>query len=925
MLSISARGSAAQAVSYYVHMRDERGQADEYYASEGAGKWFGAGAEALGLAGEVAQEAFALAAAGRSPAGEDLVQGAGEKHRAGWDATLSAPKSVSVLWAVANAERRAAIQAAHEQAVQRALAHIEERFALARRGKGGAEREQAKLLWSVFQHGTSREQDPQLHSHCFLHNLAQRADGTWGGIDPRELYQWKLALGATYRAELAQSMQAFGYQIEADGDAFRVAGVPDVVCHEFSKRREQIEQALADASVEGTAKASELAALSTRAAKSKDLDADAMHERWVEEAAEIGFHAEHVLEADIETEHLGPMPVPDELLTSATAMDAVIEERHIWQAVAVAAQHHGLGLDAIREHVELAMQSDQILRLVHPETGDVRYTTRELWRQEREIIAAAQARAGEDHHTVASELVDQALAQFAANKGFALSDEQQTAVRHVTERDGAVQVIVGDAGTGKSTAMLAARMAWEINGQRVLGCATSGKAAAGLEEGSGIQSRTIASLLMVLEPSIDEDTGEVRPPRETLAANDVIVVDEAGMVDSRTMHRLTEHANRASARLVLVGDHKQLQAVGAGGVLRHLAERDSARISEIRRQKDEWARDAVREFSRGDAAEAIGRFLDRDLVHVADDQQTAITQAVDRWAAHAAEVGASEALLMASTNAEVHALNQAARARMRAEHRLVNEIEIQTHDRQGRPAGKLAIAEGDRLLARGNDNRRGGTSLKNGDLMSVERIDYTPQGVQIAVRLDRTGDLVRIDPAEYSQLRHGYAVTTHAAQGATVDRAVALAGGSMTSRESTYVQMSRMRETAEIIATRQQLANAAEQIGPTEKMLELAETVAAEQAIDLPPECSDSFAACRAWLNDHARNELAGAEEDRLAELKDLVAAMSESRAKETTLDYEAAVDSEAAEHQAEAASSPEPAPPEHQQVHELIHEMEME
>ncbi|OBS08233.1 MobF family relaxase [Acidihalobacter prosperus] len=887
MLSISSRGSAGEAVNYYTHMRDERGRADEYYASEGGGQWFGAGAAALGLIGEVKADMFVMAAEGRSPSGQDLVQGAGSAHRAGWDATFSAPKSVSVLWGLADVTRRMEIQRTHDHAVESALSHIEQEFSLARRGKGGREYESAKLLIGLFRHGTSREQDPQLHTHAFLHNLAMRQDGTWGGIDPLELYRWKMALGAIYRAELAAGMAELGYQVAADGDSFKVCGVPDDVCRYFSKRREQIEAALSEVGMEGSAKASELAALSTRVSKAKDLDAELLHARWQEEASEMGFSADQTLTAKVEPKDIGPMPNPEELLTKATALDAVIESRHIWRTVAVAAQHRGLQLDTIREHVDLVMRSSEILRMVHPETGAVRYTSRALYRQERKIITAAEARSAETHHVVPSALVDSALDRFAAEKGFALSTEQQAAVRYATQSDGAFRVIVGDAGAGKSTAMLAARMAWESNSQRVLGCAISGKAAAGLQEGSGIKSRTIAGLLIALEPSVNEDTDEVHPPREVLSSTDVLVIDEAGMVDSRTMHRIMQHAAIAGCRVVMVGDHKQLQAVSAGGVFRHLAERDSARISEIRRQKAEWAKVAVEEFSRGEAAAAITKFLDRDLVYVEDDQRAAIDRTVDRWVHHSAVVGESETLLMASTNVEVQALNQAARARMSAEHKLTNEVVIQVRDREGRPAGRLQVAEGDRLLAKKNDRA---TGLKNGDLVTVDRINYTQEGLRILVRLDRTGERVAIDPAEYSQLRHGYAVTTYAAQGATVDRVVALAGGSMTSRESIYVQMSRMRQTAEIIATRQQLRDAAEQLPPTEKMRGLAQTIAAEQFVELPPECDDSFAACRAWLDQHACNVLGidgrPASDPRLAEMRDLVSAMSASRQKETTLDY---------------------------------------
>lgn len=894
MLSISSRGSATEAVNYYTHMRDERGHADEYYASEGVGYWFGAGAGALILLGaEVKAEQFAFVAQGLGPKGESLgVRGAGEKHRAGIDLTFSPPKSVSVLWGTATAERRAVIQVAHDRAVEKTLAFIEHKMELSRVGsssRGTLQYQQGKLLFSLFRHGTSRELDPQLHTHAFLFNLAQRLDGSWGGLDPKQIYEWKLALGAMYRADLAQAMCELGYQIESDGDAFRVVGVPDEVCAAFSKRREQIEAVLAEVGVVGTSKASELAALSTRQAKSKDLNAVEFHQRWQVEAAEMNFSADQAFGAEIEAVELGPMPRPDKLLTKATAMDAVIEDRHIWRAVAVAAQHRGLGLEAIREHVDLVMRSSEIMRLVHPESGAVKYTTRKLYRQEREIIRAAQERSDETHHAVPLSMVDAALEQFADQKGFSLTAEQADAVRHVAALRGGVRVVVGDAGTGKSTSMEAARLAWEANGQRVLGAAISGKAAAGLQEGSGIESCTIASLLLSLETRSDHDTGEVLPPRESLTSNDVIVIDEAGMLDSRNMYKIMKHANTAGCRVVLLGDHKQLQAVGAGGVFRHLADYDSARISEIRRQKSEWAKEAVEEFSRGEAATAITKFLDRNLVHVEEDQRTAIDCAVDRWANHSAEVGVSEVLLMASTNAEVHALNQAARARILAEHKLVNEVVIKVRDRERRPAGQLQVAEGDRLLAKKNDRAMG---LKNGDLMTVERINYTLEGLQFRVRLDRTGEGVTINPAEYNYLRQGYAVTIHAAQGATVDRAVALAGGGMTSRESTYVQMSRMRETAEIIATSQQLRDVAEQLPPTEKMLDLAQIIAEEQFIELPPECDDSFAACRAWLDQHARNVLGSGQQStvdsRLVELRDLVLAMSSCKQKETTLDYAA-------------------------------------
>ncbi len=886
MLSISARGSAASATSYYAHLAADAkpdAQPDDYYARESAGEWLGAGADSLGLTGKVSAAQFQRVLEGRTPAdGKDLVQGAGEKHRAGWDLTFSAPKSVSVAWgASTDADLRASISAAHDRAVKAALDQLQHdaEAIVARRGKGGLVQEKADMVVALFQHGTSRELDPQLHTHAFVANLAQRSDGTWGGIESKAIFQWKMAAGAIYRAELAQALAEQGLSIEADGDSFKLAGVSDEVCQNFSKRREQIEAALAEHGASG-AKASEVAALDTRKIKAANFNHDQLHNKWATEADALGFSAEQA--QALTAREPAPLPTVTELLRRATEHDAVIEEHHIWQAVAVECQHRAMGLDQIREQVAQVMASPEIVRLVHPETGKVKYTTRELYQQERAVISYARDHARDKRHAVGSVKIEAAFEQFAADKGFALSDEQQNAVRHVAQGAGAVRVIVGDAGTGKSTAMLAARMAWEANGQHVIGCAIGSKAAAGLQKDTGIESRSIAKLLRAIEPSTDPETGAVKPPRETLTRRDVIVVDEAGMVDSRTMHRIIDHAERAGARVVLVGDHKQLQAVGAGGVFRHLAEQDSARITEIRRQREGWAREAVQEFSRGEAAEALGKFIDRGLVHVAEDGRSAIEQAVERWHHHVSEVGMTETLLMANTNAEVAELNRAARAAMT----LGPEVIIQKTDRMGRPAGKLAIAEGDRLLAKLNDKE---TDLKNSDFMTVRGIRFTPDGVLITARVDRTGEDVTFSPSDYSQLMHGYAVTVHAAQGATVDRAVVLGGGSMTSRESTYVQMSRMRDTTDIIITKRQIENAIDQAPPTEKMIELCESISASKGLELPEDYQDSFASARGWLNDHADHQIDGGEQEStlLADLKDAISAMGRSRQKETTLDYE--------------------------------------
>jgi conjugative relaxase-like TrwC/TraI family protein len=249
--SISARGSAASALHYYDHL-----QRDDYYSRDGEppGRWAGRGAERLSLAGPVTPAEFDAALQGVDPkTGERLAQvgGRGREHSAGWDMTFSAPKSVSVLWALSEGHDREAIEQAHRSAVLAATTRLEATAGWARRGRGGATRERtAALLMAQFDHHTSRESDPQLHTHAFIFNLAPRRDGSWGAIVSLELYKAQKEAGATYRRALASELERQGIRLERQNNTFRVAAIPREVERTFSKRRQAIEEA---ARIHGTA------------------------------------------------------------------------------------------------------------------------------------------------------------------------------------------------------------------------------------------------------------------------------------------------------------------------------------------------------------------------------------------------------------------------------------------------------------------------------------------------------------------------------------------------------------------------------------------------------------------------------------------------------------------------------------------------
>jgi conjugative relaxase-like TrwC/TraI family protein len=286
--SISARGSAAGALSYYDHL-----QRDDYYSREGEppGRWAGRGAERLSLVGPVTHAEFDAALQGVDPkTGERLAQigGRGREHSAGWDMTFSAPKSVSVLWALSDGHDLEIIEQAHRSAVLAATAHLEATAGWARRGRGGASRERtAGLLMAQFDHHTSRESDPQLHTHAFIFNLAPRRDGSWGAIVSRELYRAQKQAGTTYRRALASGLERHGIRLERQNDTFRVAAIPRDVERAFSKRRQAIEKA---ARIHGysTPKGMELATLRTRRPK-RDARIGDLIKHWQAEAKALGF------------------------------------------------------------------------------------------------------------------------------------------------------------------------------------------------------------------------------------------------------------------------------------------------------------------------------------------------------------------------------------------------------------------------------------------------------------------------------------------------------------------------------------------------------------------------------------------------------------------------------------------------------------
>lgn len=833
MLSIGQMGSGQG--SYY------QGLAHQRYFQEGGeplGQWWGQGAARLGLAGQVETDPFLRTFEGFHPfTDERLVQNAGKQGRlCGLDLTFSAPKSVSTVWAVSDREEQGAIQRDHAAAVQAALGYLEDECAFTRRGQKGQQSDPAGLVVAVYEHGTSRAQDPQLHSHALCFNAGLREDGTFGALHTGKLFHAKMAAGALYRAELSRRLELRGYAVERTANTFEIRGVPASLVEAFSQRRAEIKRALAERGL-SSARAAAVAALDTRSVK-EHIAREQLVVQWRQAASEHHFG----VAAAAALRRSGLLRSPRQIRAEMQAAVAEAKNRlshsashfsrrDLLRGVAEAAQGRGLGAEHARVAVDHELQHGDLVHL-GSNRGEARYTTKELFQLEMQLLAGIEALQRSEGRGAPDRALTRAVAQVEAaetrkarelNPAAAerrLTPEQHRALRHITQRPGRVSAVTGIAGSGKSFLFAAGREVWESEGYRVLGVALSGKAARGLQEGAGIQSYTVARLLQDLSGGTAHVLADAKHhlrqlgraalgkktfdrSRLQLDGRTVLVVDEAGMVGTRQMAELVAGCERAGCRLVLAGDARQLQAVEVGGPFRSITARiGQAELTQIVRQQLDrsdrnplWRRQAVAAFADGRATEALAEFQQRGLLHVQDTREGAMRALVETWAAGGTSQP-QEHLILAATREETRELNRLAQAARRSAGKLGH--------RQLRVEGQT-LFERDRVLFTRNSY---GLDVRNGDLGTIREIDL--RGQRLTVRLDSGRD-VTFSLQEYADLLLGYAATTHKAQGATVSRAYVLAGNAaMTDRELTYVQASRARENTQFFTHRVREWDAAE-------------------------------------------------------------------------------------------------------------------
>ena len=523
-------------------------------------------------------------------------------------------------------------------------------------------------------------------------------------------------------------------------------------------------------------------------------------------------------------------------LDSAEQIDAVL----VWRAQRLARAH---GLQAPGGDASTVIRRSDG-RVVRADGGEARYSTPELLALEQRLLTQAVARQDAGVAVASTDQVETALRRRPS-----ISDEQAAMVRRLLTSGAGVEVVVGKAGAGKTFALDAARDAWHSAGVSVVGAALAARAAAELNAGSGIDSYTIDALLA------DLDRG---PAGTGLVKNSVIVIDEAAMVGTRKLARLLDHAARANAKVVLVGDHRQLPEIDAGGVFRGLLHRlDPIRLEDNRRQRQEWERAALDELRSGEPAAAISAYAEAGGLTIGETADEVREQLVEDWWGAYRDEGAAAGVMIAARVSDVDDLNDRARRRL-GEAGLLDGPALHAAEREYR--------EGDRVVALHNDRR---LCVLNGTRATVKAVDVDSRSVRVTTDAGADVEL----PAEYldsGHLAHAYAVTGHKAQGLTTERAWVL-GSDEIYREWGYVALSRGRANNRLyIVGGDRAADDAHCHGPTDQrsdvVAQLANALQRSRgqalALDHAEPCTSTAETPQAVDHDRLRAVLAAAPRD---------------------------------------------------------------
>jgi conjugative relaxase-like TrwC/TraI family protein len=714
-----------------------------------------------------------------------------------FDHCFSSPKSVSLLAAGSGPQVRRLLADGRAEALTVAIGFLEQHGIGIRRDHNGTDRQQAVggLVAVAFEHRMSRAGDPNSHTHVLVQNTAQGPDGRWTALDSDRLYAQLMAADHLYlaaeRAALTQRLGVRWGPVDERSGAAEIIGLDDrTLIERFSKRSEQIDQWLDTHGLSGI-KASSAAAVATRAPKDYRESEESVYARWGAELAEQGVGERQL--AAVCSGGRGRPATRTELaaaldglagldgltgqastFTRTDVVDALAKRLPVAPSAQEALTQVEAAADRFLEERAVRVARDQRL-------GVDRFSTPELLRLERHLVDGATGRTGEGCAVVRSELVRQVLDRHAS-----AGEDQVAMVRDLTQGGAGVAVVIGRAGSGKTWALGLAREAFELDGYRVLGCAPTGIATVGLAEEGFTDARTVDRLLLDLQGG-----------RVELDGRSVLVVDEAAMVGTRKLAPLLGQAERAGAKVVLVGDDRQFASIQAGGGFRALRLRlGASELTVNRRQVEAWEQRAIDDVRAGKLEQAIAAYAEHDRIRAfeaRDDRDRALVS--DWWQAHQA---GEQPVIYSHRRAQVDQLNAVCQ-RLRAE---------------AGQLGRERLAVGDRSFAVGDvvvlgANARDRLGVVNGTTAVIVGLDVPGRAITVrtleeepprTVRLPGWYLDARVRPGQSRRVDLAYARTDMRSQGRTERRALLALDGAE-DMQGGYVQLTRSTQRTDLYLT----------------------------------------------------------------------------------------------------------------------------
>lgn len=789
----------------------------------------------------------------------------------------------------------------------------------------------SEVLMAVFPHGENRATDCYKHVHAVLLNTARGEDRNLYAVKndlicknkDKYNYLFQRHINDWFKSELGLVLKPIYLKDDLENVhipesernivAWDVADdfMPESLKNAVSARQKEIDEELRKQGLSGH-NARELARLETRDEKT-DLTPAELKAKWRQTFNEHGFSADsfkdrldfnqapsdelvanerlHKMTEAFMRKHLNVEFSEDQL--KAHIFKQLINTHSHEMAERIAEDYFAkecmLVLDKSQESYFAPLLNDDPELTVHDRQQkqirygrDVRFTTRTCIRQDSYIVDSANARKDEtgfvmDKKEITKGIIALEIELSKNGKQFQFSMGQKDAIIKATTQPGSLMTIEGRAGSGKSTALAFIKDTYEKKGYNVLGTALASQATRELGKSAKMNK---GSYMNTTELLLKLDKGLIK-----LDSKSVLMVDEAGMCDTATLFRISEHVNRAGAKQILIGESLQLQPVGAGGVFKKLSENFTcAPVTEINRQKEHWQREMVENFALGKSDVAMQSLYDNGKIVIAKTHNGRINALVRDYLADPKPV--TEKFAIAMTNNDVETLNFRIRGHLIKEGKLdpLKSCQVKCSDGFTRD-----FALGDRLVftkaQKSDDAQRG--KLLNSETATVVAINRWLSGKPSALKI-RTDDGKEhyLNVTSEHNIKHGYAITTHKSQGGTKDNTYILPSSTMNNLHTSYVALSRHRESAKIYLSEDmcdQLAKKVENKSPSPKMLRYAKSIATKKNLEWDSKLDSDYQATREFINAQLGVKT---EKNVLEDFKSLITSMSQTQFKKSTFDF---------------------------------------